>query len=532
MFRKKIIISPLLLRLLTLNILALFFLLGGLFSIDRYQQTLEENEFQKLEDEGRILAQAIGRSILHVDNFRSQIIITNEAQVTISHLIDKSRVRIRLFSYQGDLLADSKKAIGFQSKVKETLLSDVKEKNIFRIFFEKIYSYISFLVAKTSDIQFYQENVLQQAEDYEEVLKALYGDEIRKLRQLEDGTKIFSVALPVQSYRKISGAILLTLDSLNIEEKIQDFRYEVFKIFFLALFLTVCVSIYLSANIVKPIRKLATIAKNINPSEGRNVAIPQFPGRKDEINDLAVSLKEMLNSLWNRMDAIENFAADVSHEIKNPLTSLKSAVEVASKTKNKKKLETLSKIIIQDVQRLDRLVTDISNASRIDAELSREGMKKISLKKIIKEITDFYNRNLQRVVLNFENKSIYNVLGNQERISQVFINLIDNALSFNKKNERINITLKNLKDFVIIYIDDFGPGIPKENEEKIFNRFYSERPRSEAFGQHSGLGLSIAKQIIEIHGGSIKAENRLNKFNKIEGARFIISFKQIQKKAI
>ena len=130
MFRKKIIISPLLLRLLTLNILALFFLLGGLFSIDRYQQTLEENEFQKLEDEGRILAQAIGRSILHVDNFRSQIIITNEAQVTISHLIDKSRVRIRLFSYQGDLLADSKKAIGFQSKVKETLLSDVEEKYI------------------------------------------------------------------------------------------------------------------------------------------------------------------------------------------------------------------------------------------------------------------------------------------------------------------------------------------------------------------------------------------------------------------
>ena len=144
MFRKKIIISPLLLRLLTLNILALFFLLGGLFSIDRYQQTLEENEFQKLEDEGRILAQAVGRSILHVDKFRSQIIITQEAQVTISHLIEKSRVRIRLFSYQGDLLADSKKAIGFQSKVKETLLSDVKEKNIFRFFFEKIYSYISF----------------------------------------------------------------------------------------------------------------------------------------------------------------------------------------------------------------------------------------------------------------------------------------------------------------------------------------------------------------------------------------------------
>ena len=184
------------------------------------------------------------------------------------------------------------------------------------------------------------------------------------------------------------------------------------------------------------------------------------------------------------------------------------------------------------MQRLDRLVTDISNASRIDAELSREGMKKISLKKIIKEITDFYNRDLQKVVLNFENKNIYNILGNRERISQVFINLIDNALSFNKKNEKINITLRNLKNFVIIYIDDFGPGISKENEEKIFNRFYSERPKSEIFGKHSGLGLSIAKQIVEIHGGLIKSENRLNKFNKIEGARFIISFKQIQKKAI
>ena len=335
MFRKRIKISPLLLRLLTLNILALFFLLGGFFSIDKYQQTLIENEYQKLEDEGRILSQAIGRSIAIADNYRAQIIMTPEAQTTIVHLLEKSRVRIRLFSYQGDLLADSKRTIGFRTKIKETQLPDVKKKNFFRISFEKIYTYTTAIIAKASNLPIYEENVLQQAEDYEEVLKALYGEETKNLRQLESGTKLFSLALPVQSYRKISGAILLTVNSKNVETKLQNFRFEVFKVFFLALFLTICVTIYLSDSIIRPIRKLAAVAKEIDPSRRKKIIVPQFSDRNDEINDLAISLKNMLNSLLERMDAIEKFAADVSHEIKNPLTSLKSAVEIASKTKNK-----------------------------------------------------------------------------------------------------------------------------------------------------------------------------------------------------
>ena len=219
MFGKKLTISPLLLRLLTLNILALFFLLGGLFSIDRYQQTLEENEFIKLEDEGRILSQAIGRTILQAPDTRTQIILTREAQETISFLLNQSRVRIRLFSYQGNLLADSENSVGFRTIVKTIELPSLQEKNFFRIFFEKIYAYISLVVAKTSKLDFYQENTLQQAEDYDEVLKALYGEETRFLRQLNNGKKMFSVAIPVQSYKKISGAVLLTLDSTNIENK-------------------------------------------------------------------------------------------------------------------------------------------------------------------------------------------------------------------------------------------------------------------------------------------------------------------------
>ena len=186
MFRNKITISPLLLRLLTLNILALFFLLGGLISIDKYQQTLQENEFKKLEDEGKILSQAIGRTILPTEDFKSQVIITREAQETISYLLSKSRVRIRLFSYQGDLLADSQRSVGFQTRVKSIELESLKKKNLIRIFFEKIYNYVSLLVAKTSKLPIYSENTLQQAEDYEEVLNALYGEQNRFLMQLEN----------------------------------------------------------------------------------------------------------------------------------------------------------------------------------------------------------------------------------------------------------------------------------------------------------------------------------------------------------
>ena len=526
MFRNKITISPLLLRLLTLNILALFFLLGGLFSIDRYQQTLQENEFKKLEDEGRILSQAIGRTILPTEGFKSQVIITAEAQETISFLLSKSRVRIRLFSYQGDLLADSERSVGFQTRVKSVELPSLQEKNFVRIFFEKIYSYVSLLLVKTSKLSVYKENTLQQAEDYEEVLKALYGEKTRVLMQLESGKKLLGVALPVQSYKKITGAILLTLDSTNIENKLKDFRFEVFKIFFLALFLTVCVSIYLSANIVKPIRKLANATKNINPSEGRKLSIPQFSDRKDEINDLAISMKEMLNSIWNRMDAIENFAADVAHEIKNPLTSLKSAVDVSNNTTNKKQLNKLSKIINQDIKRLDRLVTDISNASRLDAELSREGMKKFNIKKVLEETVNFYNRDENKILFNFIKNSNYSIYGNEQRLSQVFNNIIDNALSFNKGYRKIEILLKSNKNNIFIEISDYGPGVDKNNFNKIFDRFYTERPSKEKFGEHSGLGLSIVKQILEVHKGVIRVENRLGKNKKIIGAKFIITLKK------
>ena len=238
-------------------------------------------------------------------------------------------------------------------------------------------------------------------------------------------------------------------------------------------------------------------------------------------------MKDMLNSIWNRMDAIENFAADVAHEIKNPLTSLKNAVEVSNNTRDKKQINKLSKIINQDIQRLDRLVTDISNASRLDAELSREGMKKINIMKILEETANFYNRKKKKILFNFIKDANYSIYGNEERLSQVFNNLIDNALSFNKNNKKIEIFLKSNKNNVFVEINDYGLGIHVNNFNKIFERFYTERPTGEKFGQHSGLGFSIVKQILDVHKGLIKVKNRFGKNKKIIGAKFIITLKKV-----
>ena len=173
------------------------------------------------------------------------------------------------------------------------------------------------------------------------------------------------------------------------------------------------------------------------------------------------------------------------------------------------------------------MVTDISNASRLDAELSRENMKNIDIKTIIKNIINFYNKNNKLILFKFEKNIKYRILGNQQRLSQVFTNIFDNALSFNKKNKKIEIYLKGNKNLITIYVDDFGPGLPKQNSEKIFDRFYTERPKGEKFGEHSGLGLSISKQIIEVHNGSKTAQNRINKNGQDSGARFTIILKKI-----
>jgi two-component system sensor histidine kinase ChvG len=289
---------------------------------------------------------------------------------------------------------------------------------------------------------------------------------------------------------------------------------------------TVLLSLYLASTIAWPIHRLADAADRVRRAKGRQVKIPDLSHRKDEIGDLSGSLRDMTEAVWKRMDAIERFAADVSHEIKNPLTSLRSAVETVARIDDPAQQRRLMTIILDDVQRLNRLITDISDASRIDAEMSRAEAEPVSMRELLTAIADIYGATAepdapQIEVIAREGDSLM-VLGMEGRLGQVLRNLVSNAVSFSPPGGTITLTGWREHGRVLVTVEDNGPGIPPDKLKAIFERFYSERPEGEKFGQHSGLGLSISHQIVEAHGGTLTADNMLDPDGHVRGACFTI----------
>jgi two-component system sensor histidine kinase ChvG len=274
------------------------------------------------------------------------------------------------------------------------------------------------------------------------------------------------------------------------------------------------------------VRKLAVAADEVTHGHGRKAAIPDFTARGDEIGDLSGALREMTAALWTRMDAIEGFAADVAHEIKNPLTSLRSAVETAARIKDPNSQRELMRIIMEDVQRLDRLISDISDASRLDAELSRAELESVDIGGVLAMLADLHRSTRKEgdpvLDLDLERDVELSVAGMESRLVQVFRNLLNNAVSFSPPGGRIACRARRRDDCIVITVEDEGPGIPEGKKEAIFERFYSERPAVEKFGTHSGLGLSISRQIIEAHKGTITADNRRDAAGRVCGARFTV----------
>ena len=285
---------------------------------------------------------------------------------------------------------------------------------------------------------------------------------------------------------------------------------------------------YLGRSIARPINRLAAAADAMRRSKSRDVAIPDFTEREDEIGDLSAALNELTNDLWHRLDAIEAFAADVSHELKNPLASMKSAIETVTRIKDPEKQKRLLDMVREDVERLDRLITDISRASRLDSELSRLKLSTVDVGRILGALSDIRNtaaaaapgRPTVKLVLPGRDKLAART--DEDRLVQVFQNVLVNAESFSPPGGVITVTGAIEGNFVRIAIDDQGPGIPPGKEKDIFRRFYSERPAGEKFGTHSGLGLSISKLIVEAMGGTIHAENLRHPDGSVAGARFVI----------
>ena len=345
-----------------------------------------------------------------------------------------------------------------------------------------------------------------------EVAQALRGHPVAVLRRSENGDRVVSVSIPIQRVQAVLG--VLTLEANDVDAIIARERMAQVPFYLIAIAVSLASSLLLTRLIAQPVRRLARAADRVRLAGARAISLPDLARRDDELGDLTRSLEDMTQALSERMDAIESFAADVAHEIKNPLTSLRSAVETLDLVTEPAARERLLRILKNDVQRLDRLVTDISNASRLDAELNRDEPKPIDLERLVGEIVALYQATTKPgdvgVVLHRSGGADpVMVLGREGSLGQVFRNLIDNARSFSPAGGEVVVAMQRAAGRVIATVSDSGPGIPAENLETVFERFYTSRPKGAAFGGNSGLGLSIARQIVEAHGGTLQARNRV-----------------------
>ena len=524
--RKHRLVSPITRRILAINSLALGLLVAGILYLDEYKENLIEAELASLATQAEMFAVAISET--HVTDLTTGgYRVSDISNQIVRRLVKTTGTRARLFDSTGRLIADSRRLTGARGTITISELPPPEDDEgwLGRAF--DVFDRLTGRIFGTPNYQPYQERARQHGRDYPEVIAALGGRYVKIVRTLERDQLLLGVAVPVQRYKQVLGSLFMTKDSATIDAAVFETRRDILRIFAVALAVTVLLSIYLAGTIARPLRQLAAAAERVRRDHSRQHQIPDMAHRDDEIGELAATLKDMTEALWLRMDAIESFAADVAHEIKNPLTSLRSAVETTARLKDPEQQRKLMTIIEEDVTRLDRLISDISDASRLDAELSRAETADIDLSAMLATLADIHNSTQGddhpvTITDTPATRAALHVNGMESRLAQVFRNLISNAVSFSPEGGGIFITIATFGTDIQVIIDDEGPGIPAGTEEAIFERFYSERPGGEKFGTHSGLGLSISKQIIEAHDGTISAETRKGAGGSPLGARFTV----------
>jgi len=524
-------------RIVVLNLAALLVLVSGILYLNQFRAGLTEARVASLFASGEIIAQSIaerasgdvtsvpldpddflnlqvGESLLTFDRPSGGIEFTiNPERVTpiIRALTNPTGTRARVYDRDGTLIVDTRHLYSRGQILRYDLPPAAGEEPSW---LERITSVINTWMQR-SDLPLYKEIGGANGKAYTEVVSALNGTPNSIVGITERGEQIVSVAVPIRRYRTVLGALLLSTRGGDIDAIVHAERMAIVRVFVVAAGVTVLLSILLASTIAMPLRRLADAADRVRRGVKSRPQIPDFSGRGDEIGHLGRAFRDMTKSLFNRIDAIENFAADVAHELKNPLTSLRSAVETLPLAKTDEAKARLTSIIQHDVRRLDRLISDISNASRLDAELARQDATPVDLSKLVRTVIDMARETTPpdgpKLVLEVRpvpDPATYFILGHDGRLGQVFNNLIDNARSFCRKDGVVRVTVRPAGQWIEIVVDDDGPGIRSDQFERIFERFYTDRGDEGDFGQNSGLGLSITKQIIEAHRGRIWAENR------------------------
>jgi two-component system, OmpR family, sensor histidine kinase ChvG len=506
-------------RILAFNALALIVLTGGVVLVQASGRGLVEERLNSIQEQANIVAGTIAQYATDSDTHTLKVDL---AEPLLSQLIAPTRLRGRLYVPDGHLAIDTRNLLA-RNIVQTGELPSLDTTSQIKDWFKRLYDGIVGVRPFAKLDPYYEGG--NDGRVYHEVSVALAGTAATGERIDDRNRLVLSVAAPIQRFTAIYGVLLLSTEGGDIDGILRAERTQLIEVFTVALLVMLLSSLYLAGTIAEPVKRLAAAADRVRSGQGGRTDIPNFPERNDEIGDLADSLKSMTAALYDRIDAIESFAADVAHELKNPLTSLASAVEMFSRAKDDDTRARLLSIVHGDVKRIDRLITDISDASRLDAELSRESKDPVELSKLLATIVEVYRmtdvKHPVEFVLHDELPGGAMVRGRDERLGQVFRNLIDNAVSFSPEHGKVIITASRRDIIARVTVEDEGPGIPPGNLESIFERFYTERP-GESFGRNSGLGLSIARQIIEGAGGRIYAENRATDKQQGAGARLIV----------
>lgn len=505
--------SPLARKIIVFNLLALVILVAGVLFMNPFRDSLVLQREQGLVTEAQLVADVFEAA--GAEPAAAGVLPT----LTLAPGVD-----LFVFDAQGTLVARA------EGQVLPETSDDQGTSTVITDFLNAIWEGVSGLLSGS---------IQPRAEvDAEGLARALLdqagaGQTAVNTGRDGQGSAIFSVATPILRGGEVAGVVALTSAAGEIDRLVRNEREQVLQMFVIALLVSIGLSLVLASTIANPLSDLAAAAELGRDRDARRMApgrvrIPDLTARPDEIGRLSVAMRGMVAALYDRIEANEQFAADVAHEIKNPLASLRSAVGSLRFVKKEEHREKLLDVIEHDVRRMDRLVSDISNASRLDSELVKEEEEEFDLLRTLSNLSEYLGKQAGEKGVDFITDlppEPIRIRGLEARLAQVFVNLITNAISFCEEGDAVRVWARKRENRVLVVVEDTGPGIPEAALTKVFKRFYSERPQGD-FGNHSGLGLAISKQIVEAHGGVIWAENiqptTADATSEPLGARFVV----------
>jgi two-component system sensor histidine kinase ChvG len=496
-------------RILAVNIFALIVLAGGFFYLDSYRSQLIEERTDQSETEVRMAARAIAAAPV-ADRAR---------MLTVLGQADGGR--FRFYASPGAAPIDGWKNSTPTYELRDPT-SEAWQRHVARALDRAIDQIVGAEVPEP-----FAEPAQDRLAAWPEAMAAIRTGQIQShVRRAPERTPVISSAVPVPG----GGVLLLTSNQRDVVRTVRAERFWLGIVLLGTTALSIFLSLFLARTIARPLRRLAIAAHRVRLGRSREVQVPRLPARRDEIGTLARALSDMSQALRQRIDATEAFAADVAHEIKNPLASLRSAVDSLELVSDPELRARLVAIIRDDVGRLDRLITDISEASRMDAQLSRARFETIDVGAMIEQFVTARDErgvgNDVRLAFARPNRGSALIFGDGHRLARAIENLVDNAISFSPPGGLVQVAATRDRDEIVVRVEDDGPGVPEHAREAIFNRFHSIRPEGEEFGRHSGLGLAIAKAIVEGHGGRIYVSDR---DGNVQGARFTIRLPAAQR---